>query len=52
MGQNIHLACAELGIGSCSVSGFVDDSVIEILDLTEDEIPIYTISFGKRQVGV
>lgn len=46
MGQNIELACAEEGIGCCSISGFVDSSVKEILDLTDDEIPIYTISLG------
>lgn len=46
MGQNIQLKAAEIGIGACSVSGFVDDVVREILDLTEDEIPIYTISLG------
>jgi SagB-type dehydrogenase family enzyme len=50
MGQNIHLVCAELGIGSCSVSGFVDDTVAKIIDLTEDEIPIYTISIGWRKL--
>lgn len=49
MGQNILLRSTELGVGACSVSGFVDDSLIEILDLTEDEIPIYTISLGKRK---
>src|SRR3989344_1879240 len=49
MGQNIHLVCAEMGVGSCSVSGFVDSSVAEILDLTEDEIPIYSISMGWRR---
>lgn len=49
MGQNIHLTCAEIGVGSCSVSGFVDDTVKEILDLTDDEIPIYSISVGRRR---
>ena len=49
MGQNIHLKCAELGIGSCSVSGFVDKIIAELLDLTEDEIPIYTIGLGKKK---
>lgn len=48
IGQNIHLKCTEIGIGSCPVSGFVDDTVIEILDLTEDEIPLYSISLGKE----
>lgn len=47
MGQNILLTVAELGLGACPVSGFVDDSVSRILDLTEDEIPIYSISLGK-----
>ena len=49
MGQNILLKSAELGIGACPVSGFIDDTVIKILDLVEDEIPIYTISLGKRK---
>lgn len=48
MGQNIQLTCAEIGIGSCSVSGFVDDTFKEILDLTNDEIPIYSICIGRR----
>lgn len=47
MGQNILLAASEIGIGSCSVSGFIDDTVKKILDLTDDEIPIYSISIGK-----
>lgn len=50
MGQNIVLKCAEIGIGVCPVSGFIDDTVKEILDLTENEIPIYTLSFGKRKL--
>jgi len=48
MGQNILLAASEIGIGSCPVSGFVDDTVAKILDLTEGEIPIYTISIGRK----
>lgn len=47
MGQNILLASSEIGIGACPVSGFVDKKVIEILDLTENEIPIYSISLGN-----
>ena len=48
MGQNIHFVCIELGLGSCSVSGFVNDSIVEILDLTENEIPIYVICVGNK----
>jgi len=46
IGQNIQLKATELGIGTCSVSGFVDDAVKDILDLTDDEIPVYTLSAG------
>ncbi len=48
MAQNMHLVCAELGLGSCSVSGFVNDSIAEILDLTENEIPLYVVGIGKN----
>lgn len=47
MGQNILLASTEIGIGACPVSGFVDKKVKGILDLTENEIPIYSISLGN-----
>ena len=49
MGQNIQLTATELDIGTCSVSGFVDDTVINLLDLSENEIPIYSISLGKKK---
>ncbi|MFC1682114.1 nitroreductase family protein [Nanoarchaeota archaeon] len=51
MGQNIQLAASEIGIGSCPVSGFIDDTVKKILDLTDDEIPVYSISVGKVKKG-
>lgn len=51
MGQNIQLSASEIGIGSCPVSGFVDDTIKKILDLTDDEIPIYSISLGKIKKG-
>jgi len=51
MGQNILLASSEIGIGSCPVSGFVDTKMQKILDLTENEIPIYSISLGHIKKG-
>lgn len=47
MGQNILLSSSEIGVGACPVSGFVDKKVKKILDLTENEIPIYSISLGN-----
>ncbi len=47
IGQNLTLTATNLEIGSCPIGGFIDETLSEILDLTEDEIPIYVISFGK-----
>lgn len=46
MGQNVLLSCTKHKIGSCAVGGFVNDDVTKLLDLTEDELPIYAICFG------
>lgn len=45
--QNLHLACTQEDIGFCCVGGFIDDTIIEILDLTENEIPLYVMGIGK-----
>lgn len=47
MGQNMMLAAQVRDISSCPVGGFVDEVVAKILDLTQDEIPIYVIALGK-----
>lgn len=47
MAQNMTLACAGQDIGCCPILGFVNDAVSEALDLTGDEIPLYTIALGK-----
>jgi len=47
MAQNIQLACAAHSLGCCSVGGFVDDAISSLLDLTEDEIPLYVLALGK-----
>lgn len=46
MGQNFALVCAHLDIGCCPIGGFVNDSLLEILDLTTDELPLYVIALG------
>ncbi len=48
IGQNIQLTCTKYKIACCSICGFVDDEISKILDLTEDEIPIYVIGLGKK----
>ena len=46
--QNVHLACEAQGMGSCGVGGYVDAEISALLDLTEEEIPLYVVAFGKR----
>ena len=46
MCQNIHLACTKFNVQSCPIGGFVNNSVSEILDLTSNELPVYTIGMG------
>ncbi|MFB6246349.1 MAG: SagB/ThcOx family dehydrogenase [Candidatus Pacearchaeota archaeon] len=49
MGQNIILSSERENIGTCPIGGYVNDKVSEILDLTENEIPLYVIGLGKKQ---
>ena len=46
MSQNILISFTKYGIGSCAVGGFVNRKITNLLDLTEDEIPIHVIGFG------
>ncbi len=47
MAQNMQLAAAARGVGSCPISGFVDTEIQQLLDLTAEEIPIYSLALGK-----
>lgn len=44
--QNIHLQAVALGLGSVPVGAFTDEQVAEIMQLPEDEIPLYIIPVG------
>ncbi len=51
MAQNIQLACETRGLGSCGIGGYVDHEIASLLDLTEDEIPLYVIAIGRPPVS-
>ncbi len=51
IGQNILLSCTKHKIGGCAVGGFVNEDITRILDLTEDEPPLYVICFGTPKSG-
>ncbi len=45
--QNLQLACVKNEIGSCPILGFTNDYLSEILDLTNEEIPLLVIGLGN-----
>ncbi len=47
LAQNLLLAAAGAGIGACPIGGFVDQALVDLLDLTGDEIPVYVIAAGR-----
>jgi SagB-type dehydrogenase family enzyme len=47
VGQNIHLEAAGLDLGAVMVGAFDDDRVADIVDLPEDESPVYIIPLGR-----
>ncbi len=49
--QNMYLASASMGLNCCSIGGFVDDGLNELLDIDgEKESVIYVVGIGKRRV--
>jgi len=44
--QNVYLQAEALKLGTCSVGGFDDEKVIEIMQLPEEEIPLYIMPLG------
>ena len=45
--QNIYLCAEALGLGAVAIGAFYDDDLREILELTEEYIPLYITAVGK-----
>lgn len=45
--QNVYLQVQSLGLGTVTVGAFDDEEVKQILNLSEDETPLYIIPIGK-----
>jgi SagB-type dehydrogenase family enzyme len=47
-GQNIYLQCESLGLGTAAVGAFNDQKVANILNLPEEEKPLYIMPIGHK----
>ncbi|MCI0472055.1 MAG: SagB/ThcOx family dehydrogenase [Ignavibacteria bacterium] len=45
--QNVYLQACALGLGTCAVGAFTDDMVSIVMQLPEDEEPLYIMPVGK-----
>lgn len=48
IGQNLYLLSEKGKIGCCAIGGFDNDSLSKLLDLTEDEILLYSLAIGNK----
>ena len=44
--QNVYLQAVALGLGTCAIGAFIDDRVSQILNLLDDEEPLYLMPVG------
>lgn len=49
IGQNFSLISSLKDIGSCAIGGFDNNKLTKLLDVTEDEIPLYAFAFGNSK---
>ncbi|WP_176230015.1 nitroreductase family protein [Candidatus Hakubella thermalkaliphila] len=48
VGQNVHLQAVALGLGTVVIGASRDDQVKEILNLPQDEQPLYIMPVGRK----
>lgn len=44
--QNIYMQAEALNLGTCAIGAFSDDKIAEILQLPEEEVPLYIMPLG------
>lgn len=47
IGQNVHLQAEAMGLGTCMIGAFSDDTVSRLLKLGGDRKPLYIMPIGK-----
>jgi len=48
VGQNIHLQAKSLGLGTVVIGAFIDEEMKRVLNLPEDQIPLYLMPLGHK----
>ena len=46
-GENVYLQCVSLNLGTVAVGAFDDDDVKQLLNMEEDEDPLYIMPVGR-----
>ncbi len=50
IGQNIYLTSESQGLGCCALGMFDNDKISKLLDIAEDELPLYILLVGKTKL--
>jgi len=45
--QNVYLQCGSLGLGTCAIGSFIDDSLKKLIGMTAEEGPLYVMPVGR-----
>lgn len=49
VGQNVYLQAEALGLGTCAIGAYQDEEVARILNLPEEQGPLYVMPFGHPE---
>jgi SagB-type dehydrogenase family enzyme len=50
IGQNISLLSERFKLGCCAIGGFDNDKLVKLLDVTEEELPLYVFAMGMKKL--
>lgn len=49
LAQNIYLICAALNIGCCSIGGYYDEKINDLLEIGDNEKTLYIAALGQNE---